>query len=134
MRDLFVDTGAFIALADRADQYHEDAVRIAQSVWSSERLFTSDFVLDETATFLARALGAKRSVAFVRGVLDSPGYQVFFVDPALLVSSLDLLVRHAALGISLTDASTMALVRSRKIDRIFTFDSDFRKAGFEVIP
>ena len=37
-------------------------------------------------------------------------------------------------SVSCTDATTMAFVRTQRIPKVFTFDSDFRKLGFEVVP
>ncbi len=53
MRLMFVDTGAWVAAADRSDAASA-AVRDARDRWLSEggRLTTTDYVIDETLTTL----------------------------------------------------------------------------------
>ena len=55
---IFVDTGAWIALSDRRDQYHNDAVAIYTRLKrQKERLLTTDYLIDETVTRLRYDLG-----------------------------------------------------------------------------
>ena len=35
---------------------------------------------------------------------------------------------------SLTDCTSMALMKARGITKAFSFDDDFRKMGFDVLP
>ena len=55
MNSLFVDTGAFLAKEITADQHHEAAGKFWQRIAAERpRLYSSQHVLDETATLLAR--------------------------------------------------------------------------------
>ena len=50
---IFVDSGAWIALSNRRDPYHEEAVVIYTILkQEKERLLTTDYVIDETVTRL----------------------------------------------------------------------------------
>ena len=63
---IFVDTGAWIALSDLKDQYHEDAIRIYDRLKRvKERLLTTDYVIDETVTRLRYDLGHSTAVKFL---------------------------------------------------------------------
>ena len=63
---IFVDTGAWIALSDRKDQYHGDAVRIYGKLKQArERLLTTDYVVDETVTRLRYYLSHSTAVKFL---------------------------------------------------------------------
>ncbi len=47
----FVDTGAWLAVVVRTDQYHDvGTLHYAALINRRERFFTSDYVLDETVT------------------------------------------------------------------------------------
>lgn len=50
---IFVDTGAWIALTDTSDRYHDDATRIYHTLKTQRaRFLTTDYVIDETTTRL----------------------------------------------------------------------------------
>ncbi len=141
MKSLFVDSSALVALGDDTDDHYKKADRFFRNQLGATRFITSDFVLDETLTLLSRRIGATNAVAFAtnavafaHGLLASRAYRVYYVDAALLAMSLDFLVKYADKGVSFTDATTMAFVRTQHISKVFTFDSDFRKLGFEVVP
>ena len=53
MRNLFVDTGGWMALADESDPLHMDCTR-ARDTWLEQggTLVTSDYVVDETLTLI----------------------------------------------------------------------------------
>lgn len=134
MKSLFVDSSALVALGDDTDDHYKKADRFFRNQLGATRFITSDFVLDETLTLLSRRIGATNAVAFAQGLLASRAYRVYYVDAALLAMSLDFLVKYADKGVSFTDATTMAFVRTQRIPKVFTFDSDFRKSGFDVAP
>ncbi|MGH8624930.1 MAG: type II toxin-antitoxin system VapC family toxin, partial [Gammaproteobacteria bacterium] len=62
MRRVFVDTGAWYALIDRADPDHGDVT--TQFKAYRGRLVTSNFVFDETLTLLRYRLGWQSAHAF----------------------------------------------------------------------
>ncbi len=65
---VFVDSGAWIALADADDGRHERAAELLERFLGG--LVTSNFVFDETATRCARLLGVPAAVRFCTQLLD----------------------------------------------------------------
>jgi predicted nucleic acid-binding protein len=52
---IFIDTGAFLARFVERDQFHKRALAVWRRLEKRhDRCFTSNFVLDETFTLLAR--------------------------------------------------------------------------------
>ncbi|QTA79726.1 PIN domain-containing protein [Desulfonema limicola] len=50
---IFTDTGAWIALLDKSDRYHDAAVRIYSRLkQEKEKFLTTDYIIDETVTRL----------------------------------------------------------------------------------
>ena len=56
--DLFVDTSAWVALADRDDSHHKDAASTYPSIFKDHRhLVTSNLIIAETYIILLTRLG-----------------------------------------------------------------------------
>jgi predicted nucleic acid-binding protein len=133
-QSVFVDTGAWIALALQTDPLHDRAAE----VWSDlarvgARLVTSLPVVMETFTFIDRnttrdvALGWKSAleqVAFLRllecRLKDLKEAWGFFERPEL----------HK---LSAVDATSFVLMKRESLRRVFTFDHHFATAGFQIV-
>ncbi len=65
---LFIDTTALVATEDKDDTNHKKAVQFRDKVGRSEtpfgKLFTSNYVVDETLTLLRTHCGHSVAVAF----------------------------------------------------------------------
>jgi hypothetical protein len=71
LRRVFVDSGAWLAVYDKSDQYHKSAIALWRDLSSQPiRLFTSDYVLDETYTLLKLRVGLQAAIA-LHGMLDA---------------------------------------------------------------
>lgn len=130
---VFVDTGAHLATLDPNDQHHREAA----AAWTRLKgipLATSLPVLWEVASRGAQLVQASAPAAYVRNLLASPVWRTVDVSRELFDESLDAFVKYEDQGLSMTDASTVVIVRRARIRKIFTFDRAFRKLGFEVIP
>ena len=63
---VFIDSGAWIALTDRKDQYHKKAALIYNNLKERrELLTTTDYIIDETVTRLRYDLGHATAVRFL---------------------------------------------------------------------
>jgi uncharacterized protein len=131
---VFVDSGAWIALAITSDPYH---VR-ARSTWadltaSSTRLVTSIPVVIETFTFLDR--NARREVATTwRDEMTAMrGMQIVECTINDLTKSWVWFEQPGLLRLSVVDATSFVLMHRLKIRRAFAFDQHFAQAGFRVL-
>ena len=76
---VFLDTGAFLALADADDDYHAAATSVFPTLLRSRaRLLTSNFVLSETYTLVRSKVGHRAAVDFMRN-FDQAGVRVLRV-------------------------------------------------------
>ncbi|MEM7356866.1 MAG: PIN domain-containing protein [Acidobacteriota bacterium] len=130
---IFLDTGAFLANYLERDQYHDQA-RVAwrdleATPW---RCFTSNFVLDETFTFLARRTSYRFAAERARSLLASNVLEILRPDEEHELQALDLFEKFADQQVSYTDCVSFALMKARRIQRAFAFDRHFALAGFEL--
>lgn len=69
---VFIDTGAFLALADKADAFHKTATDVFQDVVQQKALlYTSNYIIDETITLIRAKVGHKAAVLFIKGISAS---------------------------------------------------------------
>lgn len=132
---IFVDTGAFLGRFLSNDRCHATAVPIWDELGRLRRpLVTSNFILDETFTLLARRAGYSYAAEKARRIYTSQGFVILRPSEDHELAALDFLEKYADQEVNFTDCVSFALMRAHRIQRVFTFDRHFRLAGFEVFP
>lgn len=129
----FVDTSFWVALRFARDHRHPDARRLWEA--GPGPLLTSDLVLGETWTFLARRAGHRRAVEFLDAAMRLPALTVRHVDEDVAADAWRWLRRHDERPYSFVDATSFAMMRRLRMREALAFDGDFAAAGFvEVRP
>lgn len=72
---IFVDTGAFLALYLKRDQYHRQAINIFPTL--ARPFSTSNHVIDELATVLGRIAGYRYAADRIEDLYASESIDVF---------------------------------------------------------
>ena len=130
---IFLDTGAFLGTYLERDQYHLQAVAAWQELKASSwRCFTSNFVLDETFTFLARRTSYAFAAERARSLLASKVLEILRPEEETELQALAYFEKFADQQVSFTDCVSFALMKNRRIPRAFAFDRHFALAGFEL--
>ena len=131
---IFIDTGAFLARYLSHDQYHRSAVSVWEKLGSSnENCFTSNFVLDETFTLLARRAGYDFAVQRAKNIYASQALNIFRPDKKDELNAINYFGKYADQHVSFTDCISFILMRREKIHRVFSFDRHFAMAGFDLV-
>ena len=132
---LFVDTGAWYAIADRSDRHHHQAVQFyPEALRDHHHLTTTNLVVAETYTLIRRALGHAPAVTFLEKTAASPRIRRIYTDRALDDTAEEILKRFHDQNFSYTDAASFAVMQHYGIKQAFAFDQHFATAGFTVIP
>lgn len=129
----FVDTSFWIALRFRRDGRHP----AARAIWEAGpgSLLTTNLVVGETWTFLARRAGHRRAVEFLDAITRLPSLTIRHVDEDGEAEAWRWLRRHDERAYSFVDGVSFALMRRLKLREALAFDGDFTAAGFvEVRP
>jgi predicted nucleic acid-binding protein len=130
---IFIDTGAFIARYAARDQHHQRARRLWGELPSlGIRLLTSNFVLDETFTLLARHTTYSFAAERARNILDSSVLEILRPQQKEEREAVELFAKYADQKVSFTDCVSFVLMRSKKIKEAFSFDAHFERAGFRL--
>ena len=133
---VFVDTGAWIALADRSDQYHEEAKRIyARLKQDHIRLITSDYIVDETVTRLRYDSSHQHAVRFLDLIARAEEIGVLqrvIVSPDLFEAAVALFRQYDTATLSFTDCTSFAICDRFQISGSFAFDQHFHMRGITL--
>ena len=131
---VFVDTGAWIALALTRDPLHLRAVEAWQRMAELRaRLYTSVPVALETFTFLERnatrhvALGWKDSLKVVDGLI------LLGCSAADMELAWKYFERRDLHKLSAVDATSFVLMKKEGIKQAFSFDHHFASVGFQIV-
>ena len=135
---IFVDTGGWIALLKRDDVLHQVArTHYGQLIARRERLLTTNYVVDETATRLRYDAGLRAALAFrdaLKEAIAGRQLRLAWIDARSEAEGWELLAQHDGVELSLTDATSAAVARRAKVRQVFGFDRHFRALGFDIQP
>jgi len=122
---IFVDTGAFYALADAGDTNHSAARTVFEARGAAGDLVTSDYVFVESWCLIRARLGRGAAMKFWDAMQSD-------VVKTYGVTSRDLSLARAIASswpdqdFSLIDCTSFALMERLRLDEALAFDSHFR--------
>ncbi len=129
MKKFFVDSSAFIALFNKREQDHLEAVSLFNQLLAGGTLYTSDYVLDEVVTFCQARYGHKQACSAATAILKSDFIQLIPLDRKGVEKTYERFLKTSVPGVSFTDVSSVVLMDAFQMDAVFTFDSHFKKMG-----
>ncbi len=134
MREVFVDTGAWVALALCGDRYHEAAKGVYPDLLHSSQLVTTNLILAEVYILLRKNSDSIASLEFLKSIHASPRITLVRVEEDLEGEAEEILAKFCEHQFSYIDATSFALMRKRKIAEAIAFDRHFSIPGFALIP
>lgn len=138
MRQVFVDTSAWDALADSRDAHHNLALLFRQEITGRAQLIVTDYVLDELYTLLLLNIGYQGAVKFKNklDILVQEGVvSVVWVTEAIAQEAWGVFERfNVDKNWSFTDCVSYVVMKQHKITEAFTFDHHFEQMGFSKLP
>lgn len=138
MKLLFVDTGAFAAMADSRDDRHKSAAAFGASVSKQYRLLTTNYVLDELYTLLLMNAGYRSTLAFKQRLdllTQAKVLRVVWISEGIADLAWTTFERFNTDKLwSFTDCTSFAVMQEFGLTEAFTFDRHFAQMGFTVYP
>jgi uncharacterized protein len=133
---IFVDTAAFLAIENRWDAHHEEALGYWRfCVEKLRSLVTSDYILDESYTIIRLWAGHRVAVEFGEAVRASRLLRVEHITQEILEAAWRNFRDFGEQEFSFTDCTSFALMQRLAVEAVFTFDAHFSRQGrFHINP
>jgi hypothetical protein len=132
---VFVDSGAWIALALTRDPLHAEAREHWEKLKGiGAKLHTSVPVVIETFTFLYRNAAPEVALAWKESLYKPGVVKILPCGVDDLALSWEYFHRPALHKLSAVDGTSFVIMKRAKIRRAFAFDHHFVVAGFALVP
>jgi predicted nucleic acid-binding protein len=135
---LFIDTNAFVALFDEDDTHHERANGVLDAIRDRDLpygpLFTSRYVLAETATVLLYGAGHREAVQALTTIRESSSFNMLEVTTPIFERTAEQFAAYDDQEISFIDHLNGVLSDEFDIDHILSFEEDFQTLGLTRVP
>jgi len=133
VRRFFVDSSAHLALLDRRDRYHGEAVAILGRLADlGHRPYTTNVVIIESHALILSTLGDLQASRFLRDV-DGSSMVVVRTRASDEQRAKDILFRYTDKDFSFADALGFVVMGRVDIPWSLTFDQDFGQYGLATL-
>ena len=138
MKHIFVDTSAWDALADKADENRAKALQFRDEIADECKLVTSNYILDELYTLLLMNIGFQPTVNYKEKLdilIAEHLLNVIWIDQYLAKRGWDVFEQYNVdKQWSFTDCTSYVVMKDFGITEIFAFDHHFEQMGFIRLP
>jgi predicted nucleic acid-binding protein len=133
-RAILIDSGPLIALANNLDSKHAVATDCLQRVVAQRLpvLVTRPTIHEAHRRILFDA-GFRAAMRFLRAIFDGQTTVVEVINDDV-ADAIKFITQYEARRLTLTDATSMAVMLRLQVAQVFSFDDDFLIAGFRRIP
>lgn len=134
MKPVFVDTSALIAMGNKRDQFHRQAIKLRHQFIRSKRAhITTSAVLMELGNAFSPIPLRSTSIRLIDTIKISRFWQVIPINDDLFDRSLSKFKQMADKEWSLIDCIGIIIAEEFRIIEIFTNDRHFEQSGFKIL-
>ena len=117
---IFGDSSYFIATIRKKDRWHNDALNLK----IKEQFLISELIISESITLVGSFDGGKVGKILYNYFLDN--CRIEYLDEEMMEKSMDTFLKYDG-TLSLTDSSSIEIMKKHDVKKIISFDSDFDK-------
>jgi len=134
MKQIFVDTSALIAIGNKRDQYHSQAVKINNELKKSKNIFviTSAILLEFGNAFASTNL-KPTAIKIIETINRSEKWRCINANKELVERGFQKFKKYQDKDWGLVDCINMIVANELGITEIFTSDYHFEQAGFSIL-
>jgi len=134
MKPVFVDTSALIAMGNKRDQFHHQAIELRNQFIGSKRdHITTSAVLMELGNAFSPIPLRSPAIRLIETIKISRFWQVLPINDDLFDRGLAKFKQMADKDWSLIDCISIIIAEEFRITEIFTNDHHFEQAGFKIL-
>ncbi len=125
---VFIYTGIFVALHNADDEFHLRSKELIKQALKSDfgRIFTSHYIIDEAiTTALVRTKRHDLALDLVGFIIESPRITKLWVGEDIFELAWKKFSVFKDKPLSFTDCTTIAIIETRGIKQIMSFDRGF---------
>lgn len=137
-RKVFIDTSAWISYSLSNQPKHSTIKKLVkQFINDRVMICSSNDVIDETVTRLVYSTNpevVQKFINFIKEAIATKTLNQLWVDEEIQTKAFRLVRKFAEHELSLTDATTIVLMKDFGIEAVISLDSDFKKVGVLTLP
>ena len=127
----FLDTGFVIALINERDQYHQQALDLAD-IYEQYLLVITDAIFLEIANALSRNY-KQEAIQVIEDLTLSENVEIVRLTPELFERAFDLYKKRQDKSWGLVDCFSFIIMQDQNINFALSFDQHFIQAGFQLL-
>ena len=134
MKQVFADTGYWIALIDPKDTLHDKAKSVSVGL-KPVIIVTSEMVLVEFANFFSGQGANFREIVVnvINRIRNDPNTKLIHQTSNQFQSALTMYRTHSDKAWGLTDCVSIQIMREQGIQEVLAHDQHFAQAGFKAL-
>ncbi len=134
MNRVFVDTAGLIAIGDKGDIFHSQAIQIREKLRTSWTNFiTTSAVIIELAGYFSKSHQKNSAIVLIETINRSKKWTCISIDKPLIQRGFERYKQMSDKDWSLVDCIGMIIATDNDITEIFTADHHFEQAGFSIL-
>lgn len=134
MRPIFVDTSALIAIGNKRDAFHRQALRLMDMATQTKRHFvTSDAVLLEFGNAFSSVRLRPTAAKMIDAIKRSRYWKCVSIDSSLMEGGFAKYSKVTDKEWGFIDCISMIVAEKNDIFEVFTTDHHFEQAGFTIL-
>ena len=122
---ILVDADALVAIAKETDSNHKKALVTSQKIRAAT-IYTTPFTIPEAATVLSHKASQFEAKNFLKNARERILSEIQ-LSPGLIQATDEIFLSQKTKGTSWIDCLNVAVVKTEKLDGIFSFDKFYKK-------
>jgi predicted nucleic acid-binding protein len=132
--EVFLDTAFAIALSAPTDQYHPQALRLAEDLETAQaQMVTTRAVMLEIGNALAQLRYRQAAIELLNALELDPTVEIIPLSETLYQQAVQMYATRPDKEWGLTDCVSFVVMQTRGITTALTTDHHFVQAGFQIL-